>query len=205
MAATLLVLGWTTCASAQSTGRVALGLGYALRGSPYEGSDPITRPSFLWRFGQGNEGWGWRWGFNWYSTELEEPAGDALERFGRMRIRPMMVGYGYHRRVSPRTVVGAGLLAGYAFVSFDMNAAFNDAYRANLNARTVDADVSNTFAARPEASVWVDLSRKVGLSIAAGYVIARPEVTVTSSLGRDTRPINADAFQVRVGLAYSVF
>ena len=72
-------------------------------------------------------------------------------------------------------------------------------------AAAIDAEVSNTFAARPEASVWIDLGPKVGLNIAAGYMFARPEVTVTSSLGRDTRQINADMFQVRIGAVYSVF
>jgi hypothetical protein len=35
--------------------------------------------------------------------------------------------------------------------------------------------------------------------------MARPEVTVTHSLGTDRRRVRADMFQMKVGLAYSVF
>jgi hypothetical protein len=37
------------------------------------------------------------------------------------------------------------------------------------------------------------------------YMMARPEVTVRSSLGSDRRTVRADMFQMKVGLAYSVF
>lgn len=58
---------------------------------------------------------------------------------------------------------------------------------------------------KPEVQAWVDLSRKVGLNISLGYMIARPDVTVSSSLGRDTRAIRADVLMFKVGAVYSVF
>lgn len=215
----MLTIGWSTLAQAQSTNKVALGMAYSMRGAPDDGTSAFTRPSFLWRFGEGHTGWGWRYGLNWYSTQLAEPTLDgdttgsagavgdagALETFGRMRLRPILVGYGYHHKFGSRTTVGAGATAGYAFVSFDMTQRFEDAYRNQLGANSVSAEASNTFAARPEVSVWIDLSRKIGLNIASAYIFARPDVTITSSLGRDTRPINADVFQFRIGAVYSVF
>ena len=46
---------------------------------------------------------------------------------------------------------------------------------------------------------------RLGLHIDTGYMIARPRVTVKSTLGEDTRVVRADMLSVRVGLAYSVF
>ena len=39
----------------------------------------------------------------------------------------------------------------------------------------------------------------------AGYMVARPHVTVNSSLGADRRTIRADQFIVKLGMAYSIF
>ena len=43
------------------------------------------------------------------------------------------------------------------------------------------------------------------VKVTAGYVLARPSVTMTSSLGEDRRAINADAFQVGVSFVYKIF
>ena len=53
--------------------------------------------------------------------------------------------------------------------------------------------------------MWYDLTKKVGLHGSVGYIVARPDVTVRSSLGEDRRGIRADQFMVKIGLAYSVF
>ena len=72
-------------------------------------------------------------------------------------------------------------------------------------ARSVSADVSNTLVAKPEVGVWIDLNRKVGLHLNAGYMIARPSMTVSSSLGDDVRRLRADMFIITVGAVYSIF
>ncbi|MGE0448560.1 MAG: hypothetical protein AB7Q29_03155 [Vicinamibacterales bacterium] len=203
--AVLLFVGWSTCAAGQTDSRLALGMALSMRSAPADEASAFTGPTVLWRLGRGGDGWGWRWGLNWYSTELGQPDGGSTQAFGRMRLRPFMAGYGYERRVARRVTVSGGVMAGYALVSFDMSPLFNDAYRARLGATTVRADPANAFTARPEASVWIDISRKIGLNIATGYVFARPDVTIVSSAGRDTRQINADMFQLRVGAVYSVF
>jgi hypothetical protein len=78
-------------------------------------------------------------------------------------------------------------------------------YRRVRGASTLTTDVSNTFVLKPEVSAWVDLTRKIGFNVSAGYTVARPEVTVLSSAGRDTRSIRADMFTLRVGAVYTVF
>ena len=61
----------TTELFAQTTGRVAVGLGISAARS----SDPETRGStglgFFYRLGRGKEGWGFKSGLTWYSAELD--------------------------------------------------------------------------------------------------------------------------------------
>ena len=80
-----------------------------------------------------------------------------------------------------------------------------DAYRERLNARSVSVDISNTFVMRPEVTAWVDLTRKIGLRVSAGYTIARPNLTISSSLGDDVRRLRADVFTATIGAVYSIF
>ncbi len=198
------IAAWPGAAYAQSGGMLALGMGLTIRDAPSAGAAGTIKPSFIWRIGHGNNGWGFRWGLNWYSAELTEPIAARSTEFGRLRVRPIMAGYGYERRFG-RLLVGGGVIGGYALTAFDMTPEFNDQYRLRLGATTVRTTVSNTFVVRPEMSAWFDISPKVGLNISSGYVIARPEVTVLSSLGSDTRRIRADMFSFRVGAVYSVF
>lgn len=191
-------------ARAQSDGMLALGMGVTVREAPSEGAAGSVKPSLIWRIGHGNDGWGFRWGLNWYATDLTEPVAAANTDFGRLRVRPLMVGYGYERRFG-RLLVGGGVIGGYAVTAFRMTTEFNDQYRLKLSATGVRSTVSNTFVVRPEMSAWFDISRKLGLNISSGYVVARPEVTVHSSLGSDRRRIRADMFNLRIGAVYSVF
>jgi hypothetical protein len=189
----------------QTQGRLAVGVDVSSRIASSDGADGRSGAGFLWRFGQGREGWGWRCGLSWYSVDVMQPVGErAPSEFGSLRIRPILVGYGYARRFGPVLVTGK-LMAGYAFNTFRLNPTFDDAYRERLGATTVTADASNGVVVKPDVSAWIDLGRKIGLNVSAGYMVARPGVTVTSSLGRDRRHINADMLMLKIGAVYSVF
>jgi hypothetical protein len=43
--------------------------------------------------------------------------------------------------------------------------------------------------------------KKIGLHVSTGYMIARPHVTVSSSIGDDRQRARADMLQMKVGLA----
>jgi hypothetical protein len=79
------------------------------------------------------------------------------------------------------------------------------AYRARLGVEATDADASNGFVAKPEVDFWHDINKLFGLNINVGYMLARPDVTVTTSTGIDRRTVRADQFLVKVGLVYSFF
>ncbi len=80
-----------------------------------------------------------------------------------------------------------------------------DAYRDRLGAPSIPADSSNTLTAKPEIGLWPDVSKKVGIKVSAGYLIARPTVTIRTTLRDDSRRVRADTFIVKVGAVYSIF
>jgi hypothetical protein len=115
-----------------------------------------------------------------------------------------MGGYGY-TWTRGRTVVIAELVAGYAFASFDLDPSADDMYRTRTGVRSVTTEAGNTFVANPELIVWRDLTKRVGLRVSGGFMVARPSVTMISAVGEDKRAINADMASVTVGVVYKIF
>jgi hypothetical protein len=101
--------------------------------------------------------------------------------------------------------VTADVLGGYSLNNFTLAPSASDAYRDRLGALGVSVDARNALVAKPEVGVWIDVSKKVGININGGYVVARPSITVRSTLGEDTRRIRADMFVLHVGAVYSIF
>jgi hypothetical protein len=191
-------------AAAQIDNHFAVGVNFTTRSAGSAMAEGHNSVGVQWRFGHTDEGWGWQHAFNWFEADVRQPIGDRSTDFGRLHVRPLMGGYGYSWIVG-RAAITASVLGGYAFTTFKLEPVADDEYRARLGARSVRADVANTFVAKPELKVWYDLGQKFGLTVMTGYIVARPTVTVTSSLGKDRRPIRADMFVFRVGLAYSIF
>ena len=190
-------------AHAQTDNKFAIGgeIGARVPGSSEAHGSDIR--GLLWRFGHGGDGFGFHWGLNWYVTDIDRSVAGQIVELGELRLRPFMAGYGYTHHVGKFAITGA-LLGGFAFTSMTLTPVAADVYRDGLGARTISGDAGAAWVARPEVSMWYDLSRKVGLHASMGYMIAHPEVTVSSSLGNDRRRVNADMLQLRVGLAYAV-
>jgi hypothetical protein len=189
---------------AQTKGRVAIGASMSSKLAAHSDADGETGVGFLFRLGQGRDGWGWKYGLNWYSTDIERVAGDTRLTFGKLHIRPILAGYGYTRTFK-QVKVSANLLGGIGFTSFAVEDDFDRLYRTTYTVQAIDTETSNVFVLRPEISAWRDLSEKLGLNVSVGYIVARPDVTVISSAGRDRRSVNADMFTFKVGLVYSIF
>ena len=161
-------------------------------------------PELLWRFGDIQPGWGPHWGLNWYSLDVDRPVAGAATDLGELHVRPIMAGYGY-TWLRDRQAISANLLGGYAFGSIKLSSSAADAYAARTGARATDASASNTFVFRPEIDYWYDINKLFGLNVNIGYMVARPDVTITTAAGVDKRTARADQFQFRVGLVYSIF
>jgi hypothetical protein len=183
----------------------ALGSDFRVRVAPTDRAHGANDFGLLWRFGESHTGWGWAFGLNWFSTDVDQSVGGLATELGELRVRPFMAGYGYTRVLNSRTSVEANLLGGYAFTSFHLVPSAADVYRDRLGARSVDITTGNTFVAKPEVGVWFDVSRKVGVNVSAGYMIARPALTVSSSLGKEVQRFQADMFMVSVGAVYKIF
>jgi hypothetical protein len=189
---------------AQQEGTVAVGGSVGLVTAPDPGVRGLPRAGPLLRYGESRDGWGPRLGFNWYAADLAEDVNGETTRLGRLRVRPLMAGYGY-TKVFGLTAVSANLLAGYAFTTFSLHPSFRDAYVESLGVDRVRTDVSNEIVVKPEVSIWIDASRKVGVNVSLGYMLARPTVTLTTMRGSDPRTIDADVAMLKVGLVYSLF
>ena len=202
--AVAITLASAADAAAQSTGKFAVGAQLSTRTAAGPENKGHVGVSLLWRFGQSKTGWGWHYGLYWFSTDLERSIGGVDTEFGRLRIRPIMGGYGY-TRVFGRTAVTGKLMGGYAWTSMRLSPLATDAYHNRLGAQSVSADASNTIVVIPEVSAWYNVNEKIGLKVSSGYVVARPNVTVSSSAGLDKRRVRADNVTFKVGMVYSIF
>jgi hypothetical protein len=198
---TLLVCGSAAPAGAQTASRVAVGASISkdTGGIPLPGASKLA---VLWRLGSGDEGWGFRYGLNWYSTEIDDRLSEAMP-LGKLRVRPFMAGYGYAHRFG-RVRVSANLLGGIALNSFSVDEAL-EASAARVGAPPLAADVSNSLVLRPEVSTWIDLNGRIGLNITAGYMLTRPTVTVTGPLGQRRQTLRGDMMTIKAGVVYSIF
>jgi hypothetical protein len=188
--------------------RFALGLDFKVKMSDHASQEDYARgqlgPGLLWRFGSPKPGWGFHWGFNWYAVKLERPIGGAVTELGELHVRPIMAGYGYTRTVR-RYAITADVLAGYAIGSIQISDSALAAYSRSQGVSAAEANAGNTIVLKPEIGVWYDITRKVFLNVNAGYMFARPEVEVVTSVRTDTRTARADQFILKVGVVYSIF
>lgn len=194
-------------ASAQTGNRLALGLNFSTQQAPDDSSVASGGHSvgFEWRIGHSKEGFGWQYGLNWYSMDVDRLIGSGPTALGTLRVRPFMGGYGYtHLFRGGKIAITGDMVAGYAINSFELDPAADTAYQTRLGARVVRAEAVNTMVVKPEIQMWYDLNNRVGLLVNAGYVFARPEVKVTSSLGTDVHRVHADTYTLRIGLVYSI-
>src|SRR4051812_31097134 len=204
--AALVAVGAGT-AGAQGTKlpRVALGANITSRlagGNDVGGS---THPGFEWRIGEGGPGWGWKFGLNWFSAHIDRPLGGTTVELGELHVRPLLGGYGYTHIVR-NFAISYNLLGGYAFGKFEIDEGAKALFQSYYgHEREVQTRARNTFVLKPEVSAWRNLTRKVSLHTAVSYVVARPEVTLETAAGVDTRRIRADMLQLKIGAVYSIF
>jgi hypothetical protein len=206
--AILLICGTSSPSWAQIDSRFAAGVDFLIAATDHASTEDHAHSQFLpepvFRFGRTDPGWGARMGLNWYAVDVDRPVGGATTTLGELHIRPIMAGYGY-TWARGKNAVSASLLGGYAFDSMNMSDGAPAAYQSRLGVQATDVDASNTFVVRPEIDFWHDINKLFGLNINVGYMIARPDVTVTTSAGIDRRTARADQFQIRVGVVYSIF
>lgn len=202
----LLVMGFAApYAYGQVENKLAVGVKTSGQIADSSKTDGAVELGIEWRWNHDRPGWGWQMElFNWFDTGVNQPIAGQKVDLGQLRMRPLMGGYGY-TLTRGRTVVTAELVAGYAFTSFDLDPAAGDAYRTRLGARSLTTEAGNTFVVNPELIVWHDLAKRIGLRVSGAFMVARPSVMMISSLGEDTRGINADTVMITIGVVYKIF
>lgn len=191
-------------ARAQEHNSFAVGVNVSQRVAPGPDARGTTSFGLKWRLGHSDTGWGWHYGFGWYSANIDREIGGRTMELGRARVRPLLGGYGYTRRLTERVAVVGKVMGGYSFNSFHVTDDAITAFQA-LPAQGLEVKVGGAPIVKPEVSVWFDLNRRFGLSADFGYSIARPTLTVSSSLGRQSGRVRADAFSFSTGIVYKIF
>ena len=201
--AVAVVLLWTQAAIAQEENTFAVGVNVTRRFSPDPAAQADNSVGIKLRIRHGETGWGWHYGLGWYSTNLDREIDGRTVRFGEMKVRPLFGGYGYTRRFSPRLLVTADVLGGLASSSIELTSEA----QAALQERTGGVRVATQWmpVLKPEISAWYDLSRRFGISVDFGYVLARPRVTIETPSRFEAGNIRADAFTIGTGLVYRIF
>jgi len=206
--ALVLLLGPVSRAYSQIESRFAFGGEFKIKASDRASKEDYAEgqlgPGFLWRFGHSKPGWGFHWGLNWYAVKIQRPVGGTAIELGELHVRPIMGGYGYNWTIR-RYSITADVLGGYAAGAIALDAPAVDAYRRALGVSGATASASNTFVMKPEIGVWYDVSKRIGINVNAGYMIARPDVTVATAAGAEFRTARADQFVLKTGMVYSIF
>jgi hypothetical protein len=194
---------WPVVARAQTDNRLAVGGSVTTRIAGSSGADASSDVGFEVRIGHEGEEWGWAYSFfGWFDTDLQQSSLASATSLGRLRVRPIMLGYGY-TWIRGRAAVTADLVGGFALNSFRIDPSVVADYQ-QRGASNIRGEATNTFVVKPELTVWYDLNRRIGIKLNGGYLVSRPSVTVASTLGRDTRSIRADTFLITFGVVYSI-
>src|SRR5262249_44103748 len=157
-----------------------------------------------WRIGKGHEGWGLAWGLNWYQAYFDTTVGGDVHDFGKVKVRPFMVGYGYSKVFGP-VRASANLLGGFALTSFSLAPEAQAVLSQQLGTPSLLTRISNPLVLRPQLGFWINATSKIGVNISMGYTVAHPRVFIDSPNGTIERRLDASMFTFSVGAAYTLF
>jgi len=185
-------------AQAQTGRRLALGAGLGFH--KYVGGDFSQKNPGLslvyriaWKPGM-KQGWTLepKVSFDWFKTDVRADVGSVDTHIGKLRSIPVMAGAGPSYR-SGRTKVGAAILAGPSFNHFTAD-----------NSATSTITVKNSLYLHPEASLWYDVSSRLGLHAGVGYVYNRPTAKTTSGASTTSEKWKTDHVNFSVGFAIGI-
>jgi hypothetical protein len=185
-----------TPAFAQSEGQVSVGASITVNAATDDDVESTIGIGPLVRLNP-RTGWGPAGAFNWFRSELRDPAGGD-DAFGRLRVRPLMAGVAY--TIGNDTVLTSfSIVAGPSFNKADFDDDFAGAAGASI-------DAENSFAVRPGVGITWTVAPRVAIIGFGGYLVNRPDVTYRDRNGIEfTDRWKADSVVLSVGAVYSIF
>lgn len=193
------------CQAVYAQSDASIGVGAAV--TLYDMTDSQVRApvgvGLIGRLRRGS-GLGGTLGLEWYRSDVQTTVAGQSVALGTMNVRPVMVGpsdtHQYHR-----FALGTAVVAGYSFNRLRQTDQARAAYADRLGVTDARFDVSNCPAGRADLTIWFELGHHLGASASVAYLLVRPTVTTTSSLGRRSETLNGSGVLFTLGLAYGVF
>ncbi len=148
-------------------------------------------------------GFGATIGFGTQAFDVPASIGGTDVSFGALRLRALSGGLFYARRAG-RTETSAGLSVGYGVGSFELTREAREQY-GRLGLFGLEADATNVWLAKPNVSVWQNLTSRIAANVSASYVMARPTIRFGPGAPAQERKITASAFQLSGGIGFKIF
>ena len=160
-------------------------------------------PGFVIRL-RGDEGFGPSFGLQWFSTPVKTTAAGRPTELGTVYVRPLLFGiwYGHHLNARLKWFASAG--AGPAFCHARGTAELKQAFE-QLGLGPAGVKVSDPFAWRVNAGLWMDLGPRFGIIVSLGYLGVRPEISITTNAGDTRYRIDLGSIVTSVGFTYGIF
>jgi len=197
----LFLVGLVTLASAAhaQTGRhVAVGVGLSYH-KYVDGDFSQKNPGvsivyrLAWKPGS-HEGWRLepKLYVDWFKTDVRTDIAGVGTHIGKLRSIPLLVGAGPAYRHG-RTKVGVAVVAGPSFNKFTKDSSASP------------VAVKNSFAVRPDASLWYDVSSRLGLHVGVSYLYNRPTADPASGSTAGSGKWKTDHLNYSAGFAIGLF
>lgn len=174
---------------------LAVGASFGWSGPRAERLAARTSLGPLFRFGSGR-GFGPAIALNWFQTMLDNGSPGANAGGSLIRVRPVMGGVSY-TLASDRVSVSPSIVGGIAFNALTPPTA-GAANRAAV-------EVANSLIWRPGVSVWFDVNRRAAVTLSAGYLMTRLNLTYVEDGEFVRRTMRGDTTLVQAGVAYKIF
>jgi hypothetical protein len=165
--------------------------------------DRSTGATFIYQWHSFHSHWGPTFALDWHSTDFNQPLGSGSAPLGTLRMRALLAGVGGTRRFG-KLSTSANIVAGYSFNDFTEA---NDAAPsfANAGISLVNVSVENCVVVRPSVAAWYDVASHVGVGVGVGYIVARPDKTLTTATGSQVQELRADALEVTAGVIFGLW
>ncbi len=177
-------------------------IGVHVNGSARNFDGDVTKPNHISASvvlgGSRKEGWKFPVSLTTFSADLRSPSGT---QFGTLKSWAVVGGVGYGWNFG-RLSTGAGIEAGVAFNSGRLD---DNAAQAFATVMPVSLDVGNALLLRPRLRAEYFLTRQFTLHTSAGYVVTRPNVSVTTAAGQLAGRWNASHSYASVGIGFYPF